>query len=230
MRRARPLLGTLVEVALRPGVDAAPERAAAIIGAAFACIEDVEQALSRFRAASDIGRFNAARRSEVVPLGAHARRVLRRAQAFHRASDGLFDATTGSGPDGWRLEGAGIAKVRDGVRLDLGGIAKGHAVDCAVRAMRRAGSRGGCVNAGGDLRVFGDASTWLAVRDESAGGVRAFGRLSRGAFATSLRGDRHVSVAAPTCLVADALTKVIAASGDPQHPLLGRFGACAWVH
>jgi hypothetical protein len=40
----------------------------------------------------------------------------------------------------------------------------------------------------------------------------------------------RVSVAAPRGLWADALTKIVAASGDTRHPLLARLGACAWLH
>jgi thiamine biosynthesis lipoprotein len=39
-----------------------------------------------------------------------------------------------------------------------------------------------------------------------------------------------VSVAAPRCLWADALTKIVAISGDAAHPLLARHGAKAWQH
>ncbi len=47
--------------------------------------------------------------------------------------------------------------------LDLGGIAKGYAVDRAVEILKREGIRGGIVDAGGDLRVFGlkpDGTLW----------------------------------------------------------------------
>jgi thiamine biosynthesis lipoprotein len=73
--------------------------------------------------------------------------------------------------------------------------------------------------------------------------VRAFGTLADGAFATSHYGDdtrsqasggprvrAHVSVAAPLALWADALTKVVALSGDASHPLLAHHGAQAWRH
>jgi thiamine biosynthesis lipoprotein len=40
----------------------------------------------------------------------------------------------------------------------------------------------------------------------------------------------HASVAAPLCLWADALTKVVAASGDARHPVLAHYGAQAWLH
>lgn len=42
-----------------------------------------------------------------------------------------------------------------GMKLGLGGIAKGYGVDCAMRVLREHGVRHGCVNAGGDLKVLG---------------------------------------------------------------------------
>jgi len=118
-------------------------------------------------------------------------------------------------------------------------------VDRAVHALQGAGMAGGWVNAGGDLRSFGSATLEVKLRDEQRGGVVAFGRLCEGAFATSCFADgarsalsgangasrcAHVSVAAPLCLMADALTKVVAASGDAGHPLLARADAQAWLH
>jgi thiamine biosynthesis lipoprotein len=43
-----------------------------------------------------------------------------------------------------------------GVRIDLGGIAKGHAVDCAIAILESLGIRHAVVSAGGDSRVIGD--------------------------------------------------------------------------
>ena len=133
------------------------------------------------------------------------------------------------------------------MRLDLGGIAKGQAVDAAVRALRRAGCHAGWVNAGGDLRVFGALALPLRLRDERGGGAHDIGSLSEGAFASSHLGpgcrsqawaptappagpNTQVSVAAPCCLWADALTKIVALTGDAGHPLLARLGARAWLH
>ncbi len=91
------------------------------------------------------------------------------------------------------------------------------------------------MNAGGDLRAFGAAEVPIDLRDETGGGVRRFATLADGAFATSCIADargnaRHASVAAPCCLWADALTKIVVASGDAIDPLLARFGARAWLH
>ena len=230
LRRARPLLGTLVEVAVAR--DDANDDAA--IDAAFDAIADVQSCLSRFDAESDVTRFHAMRAGQSLRLRPHSAQVLAAAQAMRDASAGLFDITLGTAPAGWRCDAARLYKLSDAARLDLGGIGKGHAVDVAVDALMQRGCRAGWVNAGGDLRVFGDAELPVSVRDESAGGVRPFATLAQGAFATSClaRAGRraHASVAAPLCVWADALTKVVAFSGNAAHPLLSRHGAQAWLH
>jgi len=230
LRRARPLLGTLVEVAVAR--DDAHDDAA--IDAAFDAIAEVQSCLSRFDAESDVTRFHALRAGQSLRLRPHSAQVLAAAQALREASAGLFDITLGTAPAGWRCDAARLYKLSDAARLDLGGIGKGHAVDVAVDALMQRGCRAGWVNAGGDLRVFGDAELPVSVRDESTGGVRTFATLADGAFATSClahAGRRaHVSVAAPQCLWADALTKVVGLSSDTAHPLLSCHGAQAWLH
>ena len=235
-RRARPLLGTLVEVGVPAGAD--PRCA----DEAFAAIAAVQASLSRFEADSELSRFNALEAGRRVDAGTHLQTVLGAAQQLRDATAGLFDVSCGTGTDGWRLQGSQLHKRAAGTMLDLGGIAKGYAVDCAVQALQVHGCASGWVNAGGDLRAFGAAQLELRLRDEGAGGVRAFAILGDGAFATShftaasrsrLHGaarPAHASVAAPACLWADALTKVVAASGDAAHPALARFGAQAWLH
>jgi thiamine biosynthesis lipoprotein len=236
LRRARPLLGTLVDVGV---VDAADAQA---IDAGFAAIAEAQARLSRFEPGSDISRFHALRCGQSLALHPLTRQVLAAACGLQAESHGLFDISLGTAPAGWALQDGRLHKRSDAVRLDLGGIGKGHAVDIAVQAMQAAGCRAGWVNAGGDLRVFGDIEMPLQLRCEATGGVRAFGHLHEGALATSAFGAGHraqlagpvrapqVSVAAPLCLWADALTKVVAASGDPAHPLLVRHGARAFVH
>jgi len=232
-RRARPLLGTLVEI----GALAGPWRVAAeaAIATAFARIAAVQRSLSRFEPGSDIARFNEAPDGSRIPIGADARHVLAAAHALADASDGVFDVTLGSGGDAWRCDDGVLSKHSATVRIDLGGIGKGYAVDAAVEALGVAGIDAGWVNAGGDLRAFGAATLPIDLRDEETGGVRRFAHLADGAFATSrlVAGDaivRHASVAAPLCLWADALTKIVVAGGDARPPLLDRFGARAWLH
>ena len=239
-RRAVPLLGTLVEVGVPAGQGARLQRA-------FDRIADIEAVLSRFLPESDIGRFNAAEAGHEFRVRDETVAVLRAARELQEASGGLFDVSLGSGPQHWIVVDGWLRKLDHAVRLDLGGIGKGFAVDEAVRALIDSGAEAGWVNAGGDLRVFGDVDLPVRRREEDHGGVRLFGTLRDGALATSRfgAGSRsqggmscvpgadalpacQISVAAPLAMWADALTKVVALSRDTEHPLLRRFEAMAW--
>ena len=79
---------------------------------------------------------------------------------------------------------------RHGMQLDLGGIAKGFAVDQAVAALRAQGVRSGMVNAGGDLGLLGrhpDGDPWVVGVQHPLLPARLLMALSvdRGAVATS---------------------------------------------
>lgn len=230
LRRARPLLGTLVEVGAPAGHEVA-----------FKAVAALQAQLSRFEPDSDIARFNALPPGGEFDVGQFAVDVLRVARSLHLDSQGLFDVSLGTGPEAWRLDGVRLCKLTPEVTLDLGGIAKGHAVDIAVQALQAHGIPMGWVNAGGDLRVFGDLELPLRLRDEQDGRSHHFATLREGALATSHYAPNsrsalsppcpaHVSVAAPTCLWADALTKVVALSGRVDHPLVARYDAAAWRH
>lgn len=239
VRRAKPLLGTLVEVGARGELSVAN----ASVHVAFDAVTQVQAQLSRFDAKSDIARFHSMPTGASMSVGVHTAAVLAAAQVLREETAGLFDISLGTAPDGWRLDGAVVHKLSANVRLDLGGIAKGYAVDQAIDALMATGCNAGWINAGGDVRVFGDTDLPLAIRDEQEGGVRPFAQLRDGAFATShfdansrsqaaaaTQVQAHVSVAAPLCMWADALTKVVAISGDTAHPLLTRYKAEAWIH
>jgi len=239
LRRARPLLGTLVEVGVRNcGSDGEK-----MVGAAFEAISEAQARLSRFEPGSDISRFHALSAGAELAVHSHTAEVLSSAHRLFEESGGLFDITLGSAPRGWHCDGTRLYKLSNDVRLDLGGIGKGYAVDLAVEALLATGCDGGWVNAGGDLRAFGNAELPISLRDEAGGGVGAFATISNGAFATSYfnEGSRsraaaanpvraYASVAAPLCLFADALTKLVAITGNPSLPLLFRHGAQAWLH
>nr|AIA12667.1 ApbE family [uncultured bacterium] len=242
-RRARPLLGTLVEVGTSRHD---PARWKRCIDAAFDAIASVQTCLSRFEPLSDIAAFHALEPGRWMVVRPHTTAVLAAAQRLHRESGGRFDVSLGSARDGWLLDGSRLQRRSAAATLDLGGIGKGYAVDAAVEAMQAVGCESGWVNAGGDLRTFGSARLTLLLRDEASGGVRPFATLRDGSFATSHFGPnsrnclangsadgagmRHISVASPQCMWSDALTKVVAASGDCAHSLLSEFGAQAWLH
>ncbi len=132
------------------------------------------------------------------------------------------------------------------VWLDFGGIAKGYAVDRAIERLRALGVDQACVNAGGDLRVVGGESELVRLRAGSAdtlpiveitdgalassgGGDAAMARHYDGALGDQIPLGQFVSVAAPTCVVADALTKVVLARGPAAGAVLGFYGAKAWA-
>jgi thiamine biosynthesis lipoprotein len=139
--------------------------------------------------------------------------------------------------------------------IDVGGIAKGYIVDAAVGVLEAADVSGGCVNAGGDMRAFGAMHVPVAVRAPGAPGQAArhimlcgealatsgsyfSARTHRGGVVSALLDARDgqplvstasASVRASRCAVADALTKVVLATGDCAHPLLAAFGATAFL-
>lgn len=221
-RRARPLLGTFVEITAWGGADDAISRAFAVIAA-------LEKQLSFHDPESELSRLN---RNEPFTAGTDLRRVLAMALRIARLSHGAFDPTAGS-PN---------ASSR---RIDLGGIAKGYCVDRAVAELRRAGVESGLVNAGGDLRAFGARAFPLHLRHpENPSQLVPFEELREAALATSatyllgqercagstpLAPGASVTVLAPRAAIADALTKVVAVLGDEAAPVLARYRARAWI-
>jgi thiamine biosynthesis lipoprotein len=120
-------------------------------------------------------------------------------------------------------------RVAQPMGLDLGGIAKGYAVDQAIAALQTHGVTCALVNAGGDLRVIGSRAWTLDVRHAKRSlrdrQVRALRHCVEGAVATSVAGvhnpefvptrglSRHTpmwqsaTVRAHDCMTADVLTK-----------------------
>jgi thiamine biosynthesis lipoprotein len=95
----------------------------------------------------------------------------------------------------------------------------------------KCGLLGGWVNAGGDARVFGELKLPLQVRHPlKASRLVDLGAISSAAVATSvLDGFTSQTVIAPTCMVADALTKIVFKTGNAQHPLLTHYSATAHI-
>ena len=269
-RRAQPALGTLIDIRVRDAGDCADVDAA--IDAAFAAVRRVHALMSFHDPASELGRLNRWAARKAVAVSRWTFEVLMLAAALGRASDGAFDcavapvlvrlgllpapdrsvpARRGHFHERLELLPGRRVRFRAPMWVDLGGIAKGFAVDRAVEALRERGVVAASVNAGGDLRVFGDVTEPILVRvPDDPSRVVALAQLRDAALATSADYgadanqptpfiDAHtleccgrkvsVSVAAPDCATADALTKVVIASGDPDHPLLARLGASARV-
>ncbi|MFT4045170.1 MAG: FAD:protein FMN transferase [Solimonas sp.] len=127
----------------------------------------------------------------------------------------------------------------------LGGIAKGYAVDCATARLQAHGIEDACVDAGGDLcvigrghpvrlRVDGTPQLPLLLVDDgavaSSGGDRSVATPHFHASGCSTVGaERFACVTAPSCMIADALTKLVLALGiGPARLVLDRYGASAY--
>lgn len=259
-------MGTLVHVFASGSDGTAVQQA---VDAALANVERVERLMSFHDPESELSRLN--REAGGTPQTVHpwTWSVLRRALRFAVASDGLFDITVAPllVREGL-LPGTAETSLQCGnwrhivlmpdcrvflacpMLLDLGGIAKGFAVDRAIHELKRGGCTQGVVNAGGDLRRFGSVAQRIHLRRRD--GLVEVAELRCGALATSAphaahaehlaqplgtifdprarrawNGSGAVMVAAPSCVIADALTKVAALAGPACAPLLARFGARA---
>ena len=271
--RAQPWLGTLVEITIDDALGEA--ELLACFNDAFAAIAEVHRLMSFHDPASDVSRINRAAIGESVEIHAHTDEVIRCALSMASASDGLFNISCAPMLVEWaylpipagdtavylpcrptlvREYGHRIRKL-SAAWIDLGGIAKGYAVDLAIAALRRSGIQSACVNAGGDLRVFGDVRYPIVIRNPerptvpglqialrgealASSGIyfsrkrvdgREYSALINGKNGQAITAGLSVSVRAPCCMLADALTKVVMASADPAHPALSQFGATAFI-
>ena len=242
----RPLLGTFVEI----GVDGGSASAQRAIDEAFAAMAAVQRAMSFQDPDREISRLNR-RPGQWQAMSGLTLRVLRLARGVGLASQNRFNCTVGGQLVSWgalpdhgpaaRIDVGspldlefrwGAARLRRAVRVTLDGIAKGFAVDRAVVMLQRLGFASGWVNAGGDLRVYGERALQINRR-ELDGQLQGLGSLRNGAVSTSYVGacaepglparlvgavtasDRScdvVSVLAARAWKADALTKVAGAS------------------
>lgn len=256
-------MGTDVHVLL-------PERRTDGIGLVRDLFDDWEARLSRFRPDSELSRLNA-RAGEPVVASDVLFDVVSAGVVAARATDGLFDPTllrqlvrigysesfvrnrplaapargTPEPGGAWRNivldRRTRTVVVPPRCALDLGGIAKGMAVDAALELLERRGVAAALVSAGGDLAVLGlppDGRTWpVLIGDYEDSEVVA---LSRGALATSgvarrawLQGGvprhhlldprtgdpvtsdlREVTVAAGTCKLAEVAATVCFSLGS----------------
>ncbi|MES2047637.1 MAG: FAD:protein FMN transferase [Pseudomonadota bacterium] len=276
MRRAQPWLGTLVEISISD--DLAAPVLQQTFQAAFAAIAQIHGLMSFHAPDSDVSRINQAAVGSQLTLNPHTYTVIAAALKLSEASAGLFDIRVAgrlvewgylpqpeathttvlpyqSQAIAWRLlPDSRLEKCRNDW-LDLGGIAKGYAVDQAILVLQQAGIEQACVNAGGDLRVIGVQAMEIAIRDPAAPqsmagsvtvcnqafatsasyfstrlfGEQAVSALLHGGTGIALTEPRSISVRAPECLWADGLTKIVAASGNAQHACLDLFSAEAFI-
>lgn len=191
--------------------------------AAFDRIAELEHIMSDYRADSELMRLCAQSGGPPVRVSEDLYFVLKRAQQLSRRTDGAFDVTVGPFVQLWRrarrsgqfptqaeLEEAkrrvGYQKMVlndaertvqllvPGMRLDLGGIAKGYALDSALKVLQAHGIRHALLEAGGDI-VAGLAPPGTAgwrIEVANASPEKRWVNLALGAISTSGDTEQYV--------------------------------------
>ena len=190
--RDEAIMGTAIHVELWA---ASRRQADDAMAAVMAEMHRIDHAMSPHKPSSELSRINRDAGVQAVPLSAEMFALIARSIQFSELSNGAFDITfasvgnlydyrTGTAPDACALA-LGRAAIgyqhlrldarlrtlrfgRSGMRIDLGGFAKGHAVDRSAALLEARGIRHAIVSAGGDSRVLGDkrGRPWsVAIRD-----------------------------------------------------------------
>lgn len=239
--RAQVLLGTLVTIEVDHAL--ARSSADAAMAAALARISHIGRVMSAHDPNSDLARLSRAHPDQLLELDPATVQVLRAARDWTIRSGGTFDPVRAAqtlvhrGARPGLQSSAGdlrdmdllsevMVRVSRPVSIDLGGIAKGYAVDQAMQVLRQHAVTHARVNAGGDLAVMGHIPQRIALRhagDQPRSQAMGALFLREGAVATSVACDawsgfvarprratatwRSATVTAPNCMTADALTK-----------------------
>ena len=271
-KESKILMGTVIEIT------SPDERAAAI---AFEEIVRLDNLLSKYKEISDIWRLNKFGKAQVSQDTIY---VVNKAKQFWKETAGAFDITVEPLLEIWGfkdqkyripsqeeinqvLKLVGTDKIIidkanstiefkiENMAIDLGGIAKGYAVDKAVEKLKEMGIKDALINAGGDIFCLGKkySKEWqIAIKDPRREGVIEDLRLRDKAIATSgdyeayfIVNERHfahiinpqtgypcesgvisISVVADDCLTADALaTSVFILGKDKGKQLVKRFNS-----
>ncbi|MEE2675307.1 MAG: FAD:protein FMN transferase [Myxococcota bacterium] len=197
----RLVMGTVLDLALlvRPGEEG---RAREALAAAFDSVSTLERAASRYLEGSDLRRLNAGAGGDDVEVDPRLYALLARAEQARRSTRGAFDVSVGPLVELWtRAAERGVAPDETeiaaaarfvgrpivlestgrrarlgaaGMSIDLGGIAKGFALDAVAADLRAAGFDRGLLSFGQSsvwaLGAPADAPVWrLAVQDDQGG-------------------------------------------------------------
>lgn len=178
VRRTQFIMGTLVEITVS---HSDPELAQTMITQAFDEMSRIEKLMSTYIPDSEISQINRAAGKKAIPVSPEVEEVIHEGIFWSEQSKGAFDLTVEPLVQLWGFDGeievipgnktlkktASLVNYKDieiknhtvkltrtGMAINVGGLAKGYAVDRAVSLLR--GQVGnGIVNAGGDLYAFG---------------------------------------------------------------------------
>lgn len=162
-------------------------------------VEEIDAALSAFRKGSEVDKINSSQSGTAVSVSRECFSLIQRALSLSERTGGAFDITVKPVMDLWDFGGTpkvpgdesleqALTKVgyknvlpdeenqtitlqKEGMAIDLGGIAKGYAADCAVEVLKEAGVENACLDFGGNVVTVG--SMPLGLWDRLKHGVSA---------------------------------------------------------
>ncbi len=144
-------------------------------------IERIENLLSAYLPHSDIWAINSSERGQAVKVNSETVELLERAAYYKEATYGAFDISTKPVSDLWNISGGGnvpeedelskalncigdvvidkadstVTLPKDGMAIDLGGIAKGYAADRVTETLKSHGVKSAIADLGGNISVIG---------------------------------------------------------------------------
>lgn len=174
-------MGTFVEITV---FDENRPKAEAAINKALQKIQELSDKFSVFNPSSEISEVNQRAARKSVKVSAEVFEILKTAQKFSRMTDGAFDITVGPLMELWGFhqkqgrvpqeaeiketlkkvgwenlildeKNQAVKFARTGIKLDLGGIAKGDAADLAASILKKEKVSSALVNAGGNIFALG---------------------------------------------------------------------------
>lgn len=179
-KRTKFLMGTLIEIVIQEPSNDLAQKA---ISASFNEISRLEKILSTYLPNSELSKFNSLAGGEIkIPVSPDLLKVIQRGVYWGTLSNGAIDISIGPAVKLWEfksetpsppdvgelkkvsefinykdiiIDGNSIGLKKTGMSLNLGSIAKGYAVDQAIKNLKKMGIKSGLVNAGGDLMAFG---------------------------------------------------------------------------
>lgn len=223
IKQARFLMGTLVEITAQ-GKD--PEKLNRAVKRAFAEVKRIEKMMSDREKGSELARINRNAGMKAVKVSQEILEIITKSIHFSRISQGAFDISWAALAELWDFdqerpvvppkekvaesiklidyqkivvdrESSTVFLQVDGMRIGLGGIAKGYAVDRAIQALQQEGVKDAIVNAGGDLRVIGkkDGQPWRVGIQDPRGRGKLLGvlEITDTSFATSGDYEKYFS-------------------------------------
>jgi thiamine biosynthesis lipoprotein len=210
------IMGTRITVELwsedRPKAEAA-------IDAVLDEMRHIDESMSTYKPTSEVSLVNAKAADGPMHISKELFDLLVKAKEYSVITDGAFDITYASVgymynfPQHIRPNDAQIAEAlpavdyrhvildpkhqtvlfsQKGVRIDLGGIAKGYSVDCGIEVLKARGVTRAYVSAGGDSRIIGDrfGKPWMVgIRDPRKGEGEVIASIPLVDAAISTSGD-----------------------------------------